>query len=168
MIFSRSDNKWYLGEIEDINGQLKDEWLTVRYDNNKKTKKIQRASKDIEPIYDTKINHPSLFKPNTKCKILSDDKTGSWCSGEIIDVFNDTEGEWLKVKYFEDNVYKICDIQRYSKQIKPDINMNIISHLLSIVGLKNKHTHMPPHSRETRSLRSLSSSCPAHSNKNTP
>ena len=66
MIFSRSNNKWYLGRIEDVTGKLKNEWLIVRYDNNKKTKKIQRNSKDVQPIHYEEINHPDLFEKGSK------------------------------------------------------------------------------------------------------
>eukprot|EP01084_Bolivina_argentea_P025628 47665_1 len=41
-----------------------------------------------------------------------------WVDGEIIKIFQDNEGEWLVVKYKENEIIKICDIQRYCKDIK--------------------------------------------------
>jgi len=55
-IFSRSQNKWFRGEIIDIyiDIETNKEWFIVKYDGNKK-KSIQRLSKDIKP-YKSDIN----------------------------------------------------------------------------------------------------------------
>lgn len=121
MIYSRSNKKWYDGKIENIitvtddndhNKQVT-EWLIVRY-NNKKTKRIQRNCNDIKPIPN---NHNVLLKKKSFCLIYSN-ITKLWCKGQIISIFNDKEGEWLKIKYWDTNEHKICDIQRYSKDLK--------------------------------------------------
>eukprot|EP01083_Nonionella_stella_P297776 1010996_1 len=115
LIFSRTQDKWFEGKITLINGFNNDEWLTVKYGNTKKnTKRIQRNCKYIKPL---PCNHPSQFIIGSKCQIYSD-ITLSWCYGTIIDIYNDIEGEWLKVKYNEKTSEKICDIQRYSKDFK--------------------------------------------------
>ena len=125
MILSRTDNKWYLGQIVSISGKLKNEWLTIKYNN--KTKKIQRNSNYIKPINNI-IDHPNKFIKGSKCQILCDNNKTIWCNGEIIDIFNDSEGEWLKIKYYKNennnNINKtiICDIQRYSHHIRPCID----------------------------------------------
>ena len=54
-----------------------------------------------------------LFEKGTKCKIYSS-KIYKWCNGVITDIFNDDEGEWLKVQYQERTLQKVCDIQRFS------------------------------------------------------
>eukprot|EP01084_Bolivina_argentea_P254920 428672_1 len=116
LIFSRSKNKWFAGELVEIesNSPKHDEWLIVKYgDNKKQTKRIQRNCKDIAAM---PTDHPSQICSGSKCKIYSD-VTVSWCNGEVIEIFNDSEGEWLKVKYDEITVSRVCDIQRYSKDI---------------------------------------------------
>eukprot|EP01084_Bolivina_argentea_P261736 442444_1 len=70
--------------------------------------------KDIKPIVN---NNNILLKKGSFCLIYSN-VLNIWCKGQIISIFNDIEGEWLKIKYFDTNEHKICDIQRYSKQLK--------------------------------------------------
>eukprot|EP01084_Bolivina_argentea_P300724 518625_1 len=114
-IYSRSKEQWYAAEIEKIEGENKNEWLTVRYGNKKnKIKKIQRNCKDLKPI---SLDHAVFFKKGSNCEIYST-VSRKWCNGEVVSIFHDNEGEWLTIKYEEDNTTKQCDIQRYSKDIK--------------------------------------------------
>eukprot|EP01084_Bolivina_argentea_P224400 379466_1 len=73
LIYSRSENKWYDAKIEKIftndgdetkQSQLCNEWLIVKYKNNKKTKKIQRNCADIKPIPD---DHILSLNKGSKC-----------------------------------------------------------------------------------------------------
>eukprot|EP01084_Bolivina_argentea_P219451 372199_1 len=107
LIFSRSKDEWFPGKIE----QVIDNWFVVKY--GKTTKKIQRNSNNLQPF---PLNHRSLWKIGSKCKIYSP-KIHLWCNGEIIDIYYDSEGEWLKIKYNQSNIEKICEIQRFSKDI---------------------------------------------------
>merc|ERR1712228_120791 len=50
----------------------------------------------------------------SQCQIFSKSQQ-EWVNGEIIKIFSDSEGEWLRVKYGKDN---IKEIQRYSEQIR--------------------------------------------------
>eukprot|EP01083_Nonionella_stella_P170376 579677_1 len=58
LIYSRSDKEWYEAKIvaikrvdsEQKDGEPINEWLTVKYKDGKKTKKIQRFCRDIKPI----------------------------------------------------------------------------------------------------------------------
>eukprot|EP01084_Bolivina_argentea_P263944 446935_1 len=100
-------------------GEKHEEWLVVRYGpNNKKTKKIQRNCADIKLL---PLDHASYFKQGSTCKIYSH-LISSWCNGQVIEIFRDNEGEWLKIKYTEDDKIRVCDIQRYSTDIKLLIN----------------------------------------------
>ena len=115
MIYSRSKNKWLEGKVTQIDGEGVDEWLVVKYgQNNKKIKRIQRNCADIKPI---PPDHPSFFVKGSFCSILSPELS-IWCDGEVIDIFHDEQGEWLKVKYNENGTDVVCDIQRYSNDIK--------------------------------------------------
>ena len=141
LIYSRSKNKWFDGIIEKIEGDTKNEWLVVKYGDfnskKKQTKKIQRNCKDIQPI---PIDHPSYFIKGSKCKIYST-LTSLWCHGEVIDIFHDEQGEWLQVQYSEDDTTKICDIQRYSEDIKLviDDTDSFVSELVTLgVGEKDE------------------------------
>jgi len=118
-IFSRSSKKWFDANITNIffvgdRNQRRNEWLVVRYDQGKRTKKIQRSCPDIKPITDDDV---CSLKAGSKCLILSTE-LDVWVCGRVLSVFEDEEGEWLKVKYIEDNIWKVCDIQRYSKQLR--------------------------------------------------
>eukprot|EP01084_Bolivina_argentea_P085905 155292_1 len=132
-IYSRSQNKWFDGKIKRIEHINDKEWLIVKYNKNTKTKKIQRHCIDISPI---PINHASLFNIGSICQIYSRNK---WCNGEVISIYNDNEGEWLKIKYSEKGCVKICDIQRYNNEIKLITNINKLSDINkdSAASLKN-------------------------------
>eukprot|EP01083_Nonionella_stella_P128602 389715_1 len=73
LIYSRSDNKWYDGQIEQIvndndqaqNQSPKKEWLIVRYKNDKKRKRIQRNCPDLKPI--KALPTAPSHKTNTNC-----------------------------------------------------------------------------------------------------
>eukprot|EP00485_Elphidium_margaritaceum_P008250 CAMPEP_0202688390 /NCGR_PEP_ID=MMETSP1385-20130828/3909_1 /ASSEMBLY_ACC=CAM_ASM_000861 /TAXON_ID=933848 /ORGANISM="Elphidium margaritaceum" /LENGTH=356 /DNA_ID=CAMNT_0049343357 /DNA_START=33 /DNA_END=1103 /DNA_ORIENTATION=+ len=118
LIFSKSKEQWCVGTVVEISGEKKEEWMTIKYGlygaNLKSSKQMQRYSADIKPI---PTDHPSQFKVGSLCHIYSDIVT-QWLSGRVVSVYNDDEGEWLQVKYIENKVAKLCDIQRYSKDIK--------------------------------------------------
>eukprot|EP01084_Bolivina_argentea_P122039 216277_1 len=62
----------------------------------------------------------------SKCLIHSEVKN-KWIIGEIIEIINDNEGEWLNVKYIINKEIFCKQIQRFSKYIKPifnNININ--------------------------------------------
>eukprot|EP01083_Nonionella_stella_P109896 321035_1 len=128
LIFSRSKQKWYEGKIEKINGQLQEEWLVVRYDSNRKTKEIQRNSTDVKPL---PSNHPLALQKGSLCSVYSD-KTYNWYKGEIINVFNDAEGEWLKVKYKEEDSVQTAELQRFSSDLKA---VSFLKKVINGIGL---------------------------------
>ena len=118
MIRARSNNKWYNGFIVNIEiniiDDLNNEWLIVKYNKNKKTKKIQRYCNDIKPIPNNNILSLDI---NSKCLIYSD-IDNKWLNGEVISIHKEDDGEWLTIKFVENNKNKICEIQRYSEEIK--------------------------------------------------
>eukprot|EP01083_Nonionella_stella_P084700 234538_1 len=71
-------------------------------------------SKHITPIRE---DQSSLFHKGSICSVYSH-STNSWCNGEVMNIFHDKDGEWLKVTYEECNVMMVCDIQRYSNDIR--------------------------------------------------
>ena len=114
-ILSRSENKWFLGKIEDVVGELQNEWLVVKYGNNfKKTKKIQRNSEFIKEV---PSDHAVHFKVSSLVSIYST-VTNMWCDGKIIDIFKDKEGEWLKITYYDQDIENVVEIQRFSSDLK--------------------------------------------------
>eukprot|EP01083_Nonionella_stella_P084699 234537_1 len=115
LIYSRSKTKWFKGKITSIYSETNEEWLRVKYGANfHKTKSIQRYSKYIIPIIE---DQSSLFRKGSICSIYSY-TTNSWCNGEVMKIFSDKDGEWMKVTYEECNVTMVCDIQRYSNDIR--------------------------------------------------
>eukprot|EP01084_Bolivina_argentea_P317512 550527_1 len=129
LIYSRSKSKWMQAEIIDIKGKEKDEWLVVKY-NNKSTKEIQRNSKDLKPVSNQNI---LSLRIGSKCLILSE-YSHLWYEGQVISILNDDEGEWLAIKYKENDLDKIADIQRYSKQLKLHNDKNYTKYIV------NQHT----------------------------
>eukprot|EP01083_Nonionella_stella_P057777 151538_1 len=116
-IYSRSNDEWTDGKIIKIDGSniKRNEWLHVRYGKTKnKTKKIQRNCADIKPIPD---DHILSLNKGSKCLIYSN-IIQLWCEGKVASVYRDKDGEWLRIKYWDTNEYKICDIQRFSKEIQ--------------------------------------------------
>eukprot|EP01083_Nonionella_stella_P113355 334149_1 len=113
LIYSRSKQKWFEGQIVEITGELHEEWLVVKY-NQKTTKEIQRNSKDIQRI---PLDNILSLRIGSKCLILSE-YSNIWYVGEVISILNDEEGEWIAIKYTENDLDKIADIQRYSKQLR--------------------------------------------------
>ena len=104
-IYSRSDKQWHEGHIKDIifdesktehSKDTKNEWLIVKYSNNKKTKRIQRYCKDIKPL---PVSANFALEKGSKCCIYSH-VVNNWVKGEVIKVDKDEEGEWLTIKYW--------------------------------------------------------------------
>eukprot|EP00484_Ammonia_sp_Unknown_P016751 CAMPEP_0197041218 /NCGR_PEP_ID=MMETSP1384-20130603/17796_1 /TAXON_ID=29189 /ORGANISM="Ammonia sp." /LENGTH=491 /DNA_ID=CAMNT_0042472099 /DNA_START=36 /DNA_END=1511 /DNA_ORIENTATION=- len=128
LIYSRSENRWYDAKItkiineggdektveEEKQAALTQEWLIVNYKNGKKNKRIQRKCQDIKPI---PSDHILSLKKGSICLIYSS-IIKLWCEGKVISVFTDEDGEWLKVKYWDTNEHKICEIQRYSPELQ--------------------------------------------------
>jgi len=112
LIYSRTKSEWVKAEITAITGTKREEWLVVKY-NKKKKKRIQRNCKDIQPDPDY------CYEVGSKCRIYSE-LSATWCPGEVIDIIYDEEGEWLTVKFSANDKgdFMVCDIQRFSKQIK--------------------------------------------------
>jgi len=134
LIYSRSKQKWFEGQIIKIYGSLHDEWLVVKY-NVKSTKEIQRNSTDIKPIPSDNIKSLRVGK---QCLILSE-YSNIWYQGEVLSVLNDDEGEWLAIKYTENDLEKIADIQRYSKQLRV-FNQNNYDELIAKKNKKEPDT----------------------------
>eukprot|EP01084_Bolivina_argentea_P197595 338587_1 len=119
LIYSRLKSKWFDGTIMEIYDEKHEEWLVVEYGPNAKTtKKIQRNCADIKPL---PLDHPSYFKVGSICQIYSH-LIADWCKGEVIEIYFDNEGEWLKVQYTQHDEINVCDIQRYCKDLKLLIN----------------------------------------------
>lgn len=77
-------------------------------------KEIKRKNKII--IDDYKDIEKYRYQWNIKSKVEVYSKTfNKWCLGEIINIFQDNEGEWLRVKYQN----KQKSLQRYNQQIRP-------------------------------------------------
>lgn len=60
------------------------------------------------------------WKKHSKLRIYSDSKS-KWFNGEIIDIFTDNQGEWLKIRY---DGFSIKEVQRFSKWIKTMDDLN--------------------------------------------
>merc|ERR1719334_334288 len=117
LVFSRSSNQWFDAKIVDIFFMSdSNEWLVVEYDEGRKTKQIQRNCADIKPI---PKDHILSLKKDSKCLVLgADTHRDVWLSGRVIAVYENAEGEWLRVKYFERDLWRTCEIQRYSEQLR--------------------------------------------------
>ena len=116
-VYSRSKKRWFIGKIDAIKGHKTREWLHVRYGEQNlfnHSKKIQRNCPDIEAI---RNDHPVFIKKGSKCKIYSN-ANKEWLNGTVIEIFDDSEGEWLRVKYAVNNTFRTVEIQRFSEEIK--------------------------------------------------
>mmetsp|Transcript_23773 Transcript_23773/g.20800 ORF Transcript_23773/g.20800 Transcript_23773/m.20800 type:complete len:491 (-) Transcript_23773:209-1681(-) len=85
-------------------------------------------------VNDSDLHVRKLWKEGSSCKIYSRSKR-SWYKGKIIAIYNDAEGEWLKVRY---NKHSIKHIQRLCKDIKSDPNDESIKILLTPKLIANK------------------------------
>jgi len=112
-IYSRSKKQWFRGQITRIVGKYHNEWFMVKY-NEKFTKEIQRNSKDLKAI-----PSKSIFSLHTgsKCLIMSD-YASIWHVGIILSVLLEDAEEWLAIKYTENEIDKIVEIQRNSADLK--------------------------------------------------
>jgi len=59
------------------------------------------------------------WQVGSKCDIFSASKNKWFGNGEIVEISNDDEGEWLAVKYGQN---KVKQIGRYSNEIRPRMN----------------------------------------------
>merc|ERR1712228_95073 len=113
LIYSRSKQQWFQGQITRIVGKLHNEWFMVKY-NNKFTKEIQRNSRDLKAIPSDSIYS---LRTSSKCLILSD-YANLWYIGNILSILMDDGEEWLAIKYTENEIDKIVEIQRNSQELK--------------------------------------------------
>ena len=85
----------------------------VSYKDGKKRKRIQRHCGDIRPI---PRDHVLSLRVGSKCLIHSN-IVKRFVEGSVVSIYRDEEGEWLKVRYWDTNEHKLCDIQRFSKEL---------------------------------------------------
>ena len=120
LIFSRSNNQWYSGFIEEIDiveegdPATSTEWLVVSYKNGKAHKRMQRLCDGIKAVPD---GHVSQLKAGSQCSVFSKGLQ-KWCSGEVLSVFQDEHGEWLEVKYWNDEMQYTKELKRESNELR--------------------------------------------------
>ena len=134
VVYVEKDNKWYndgrvIG-IDHDHGQ----WISVAYGSNGDNCYINTLSNHIIQCNNTNYR----LKPGSYCSIFSIYK---WCQGMITKIENDKSGEWLTVKYHdEDNKLQTCKIRRHSDFIKYKDYNKIPSDCILLRGI-NKNTN---------------------------
>lgn len=148
-IYSASRKKWFTGHVQRTFVDDCGEWLEVRYNNGKTVKQLQRFSEDIRPLPPssraeeerdssaTALNNQNpdpqgdgmyfteeefftrnAWKRRDQVQIYSNSSM-QWYEGEIRDILNDDEGEWLVVVWGRNNnCNMVKQVQRFSTDIR--------------------------------------------------
>eukprot|EP01084_Bolivina_argentea_P054822 100520_1 len=77
LVYSRKNKQWFNSQITDkmINKKTNQEWLSLKYNNNKNTKKMQRFNQCIKSIDSPdNINHKIIQFISNKLKIKNNKK----------------------------------------------------------------------------------------------
>ena len=113
-VYNEFKKEWIEGKVVDVFKDEEGEWVKVRFGRN--TTEIPPDSRDIRlpsndhplehagndrdieiPSDDAQLNGQSKWETGSKCQMYCVE-TMKWIDGEIISVFIDEMGEWLRVQ----------------------------------------------------------------------
>jgi len=173
LVFSNSLKEWFQGKIVHIYSDSQGEWLRVSYGHGRFSKEIHRNDyESIRPTDEdlrrlsktdsTGARRKSLSKNEELIKVREAWKAGDevevfsqgakrWIRGEIREITNDHEGEWMVVFYKKSNgQMNRKEVKRFSKFVRPvrDIIQNIIK-IKSIISGKSIDIPLPKKGLDT-------------------
>eukprot|EP01083_Nonionella_stella_P289917 986539_1 len=110
-------------QITDIKTIIKEETKQeIKLNDNKEEIKLDNKEENDPEIENWKVG--------SKCEIYSKAAT-KWVEGIITEIYDDDEGEWLRVQYLGD---KAKDVQRYSEFVRKIVNKNEVKNDDNSVG----------------------------------
>ena len=95
-IYNHAQQKWIKAKVIDIFKDEEGEWVKVKYEG--KRVEFPSNSPEIRPFSDENTNRLEKWKKGAQCELFSRTK-GEWVDAQIINVFSDEEGDWLRVQH---------------------------------------------------------------------
>ena len=109
------------GEVTGIFDDEDGQWVRVKY-GNKKRVQVLSDSEDIRVLSEEKEPDDHGWNIGSQCELYSRD-TGKWTEGEVINLFNDELGRYLRVQYGP----RVQDVN--IKHVSHDLRARGTSHL---------------------------------------
>ena len=114
--------QWVKGEVIGIFDDDDGKWVKVKY-GNKRTE-VLCDSEDIRILSEEKEQDDHGWNIGSQCELYSRD-TGKWMEGEVINLFNDDLGRYLRVQYGQN--HRVQDV--HAKHVAHDLRARGTSHL---------------------------------------
>ena len=112
--------QWVKGEVVGVFQDDVGKWVKVEY--GKKRIEVLYDSEDIRPVSEEKEQDDHGWNIGSQCELYSRD-TGKWMEGEVINLFNDELGRYLRVQYGP----RVQDVN--IKHVSHDLRARGTSHL---------------------------------------
>ena len=112
--------EWISGEVIDIFTDKEGEWIKVKY--GRKYKDVPPNTTEIRPVIINDAENDIGWRVGSQCELYSRE-TGKWLEGEVINLFNDDLGRYLRVQYGP----RVQDVN--AKHIAHDLRARGTSHL---------------------------------------
>ena len=95
-IYIQWQQKWVKGKVIDIFKDGEGEWVEVQFGRTKK--QFPMDSAEIRKYSDETVYRLDKWKKGAQCELFSRVK-GKWVEAQIINIFSDEEGDWLRVQH---------------------------------------------------------------------
>ena len=95
-IYNNAQQKWTKAKVIDIFNDDEGEWVKVKY--GRKYEDFPPDSPEIRKYSDENINRLDKWKKGAQCELYSR-VDGKWVEAQIINIFNDAAGDWLRVQH---------------------------------------------------------------------
>ena len=94
--YSNSQHKWIKAKVIDIFEDDDGEWVKIKYGG--KRVELLSNSPEIRVYSEENTNRLDKWKKGAQCELFSRTK-GEWVDAQIINIFSDEEGDWLRVQH---------------------------------------------------------------------
>ena len=88
--------KWVNAEVVDIFKDAEGEWVRAKYGRD--LKELPFDSSEIRVCSEKTINQIDKWKRGAQCELFSR-VDGKWVDAQIINIFSDEAGDWLRVQH---------------------------------------------------------------------
>ena len=97
-IYDHAKKQWVDGEVVGVFKDEDGEWVKVQYQHYGRRRTVEMTSDDPDLRHDhSKQEGVSEWEVGAQCELFSR-LDGKWMEGEIIHIFSDSVGEWIRVQ----------------------------------------------------------------------
>ena len=139
-IYDHKTKQWVEGEVVEVFKDEEGEWVDVKYGRTRK-----QLPPDSEELRDLNKNNESqllaAWEVGAQCELFSR-LDGKWIEGEIIHIFSDSVGEWIRVQSGQ-HVREVFQ-NEVEHDVRPRGTCDVRVSIDDIKKIKNMTAKFPP------------------------